>query len=85
MDAQLVISFDRKDKPFSYQSKSLLEFNLIKHKWQPVILAVEFPKEIEPDDILLAYFWNPSKKIFFADDLKIEVFSGVNPYKRFTR
>lgn len=84
-DAQMVISFDRNDKPFDYHSVLLSEFKLKTGQWQPVILAAELPKNTKADDVFLTYIWNPSKKLFYIDNLKVEIHSGVDPYERFNR
>ena len=84
-DALMVISFDRNGKPYDYHGVLLSEFQLKPRQWQPVIIAAAFPKAIEPDDIVSAYFWNPSTKLFYVDDLKVEVRKGVDPYERSLR
>lgn len=82
---KMIISLDRNNKPFDYHGSNISDFKIKKGEWQPVIVCAEFPKEILPEDILLTYFWNPSNKLFYIDDLKVEVNEGIDPYKRFTR
>ena len=82
---KMIISLDRNNKPFDYHGSNISDFKIKKGEWQPVIVCAEFPKEILPEDILLVYFWNPFNKLFYIDDLKVEVNEGVDPYKRFTR
>ena len=82
---KMIISLDRNNKPFDYHGSNISDFKIKKGEWQPVIVCAEFPKEILPEDILLVYFWNPFNKLFYIDDLKVEVNEGIDPYKRFTR
>jgi hypothetical protein len=84
-DAQLVISFDRDGKPFEYHGEVISQFNLKTNNWQFVILAIELPKDILPTDVISAYCWNPSKEIFYLDDIKFEIFSDADPYFRDVR
>ena len=82
---KMIISFDRNNSPYYYYSSNISDFKIKTGEWQPVIVCAEVPKEIMPEDFLLTYFWNPSNKLFYIDDLKVEVHEGVDPYKRFTR
>ncbi len=82
---KMIISFDRNNSPYNYYSSNISDFKIKTGEWQPVIVCAEVPKEIMPEDFLLTYFWNPSNKLFYIDDLKVEVHEGVDPYKRFTR
>ena len=82
---KIIISLDRNNKPFDYHGTNISDFNIKQGVWQPILICAEFPKEIMPEDILLTYFWNPSNKLFYIDDLKVEVHEGVDPYKRFSR
>jgi hypothetical protein len=82
-NAQLVLSFDRNGKPYDYHSVMLGEFNLKPGNWQPVIVATEIPKDLNPDDMLVSYIWNHSKENFYADDLSISIFKGDDPYAQF--
>lgn len=82
---KMIISFDRNNKPFDYHSVDISDFKIKKGEWHPTIICAEFPKEIMQEDVLLTYFWNPSNKLFYIDDLKVEVHEGVDPYKQFTR
>ena len=85
LQAQMVISFNRNDKPYDYHGVILSDFKLKLGQWQPVILAAELPKQIEINDVLIIYFWNPSNKLFYIDDLKVEIHKEVDPYQRFIR
>ena len=42
-------------------------------------------KRVPPksDESLAAYFWNPDHKIFYVDDLQVEIHSGDNPYEKY--
>ncbi len=78
--ATMIFSFDRNGQPYSYFSVSLSDFKLKLKKWQPVILTAPMPSEIENDDVFSAYIWNPSRKLFYIDDMKVDVYSGNDPY-----
>ena len=81
-NVQMAISFDRQDIPFDYNGVFLSEFNLMIGQWQTVILSAALPKDYQANDVFKAYVWNPSNKLFYLDDLKVEIHSEVDPYER---
>ncbi len=68
----LVISFENKNKPYSYTSLNLNEQNLRLGRWNRVSLAAPLPLFKSPDDLLKVYVWNPGKQLFYMDDLRVE-------------
>ena len=69
----LVISFEHKNKPYSYTAINLNEQKLRPNRWNRVSLSVPIPAFKSPDDILKVYIWNPGKQVFYLDDMMVEV------------
>jgi ABC-type cobalt transport system substrate-binding protein len=69
----LVISFEHKNKPYSYTAINLNEQKLRPGRWNRVSLSSPIPAFKSPDDMLKVYIWNPGKQLFYLDDFRVEV------------
>ena len=69
----LVISFEHKNKPYSYTAINLNELKLRPGRWNSVSLSSPIPAFKSPDDMLKVYIWNPAKQVFYLDDFRVEV------------
>jgi hypothetical protein len=67
----LVISFEHKNKPYSYTSMNLNEQKLKPNRWNRISLTAPLPAFKSPGDLLKVYIWNPGKQLFYLDDLRI--------------
>ena len=69
----LVISFEHKNKSYSYTSLNLNEQKLRSNSWNRICLTAEIPAFKASDDLLKVYTWNPGRQVFYMDDLRVEV------------
>ena len=69
----LVISFENKNKPYSYTSLNLNDQKLRPNCWNRVSLSVPVPQFKSPDDLLKVYIWNPGKQLFYLDDVRVDL------------
>jgi hypothetical protein len=68
----LVVSFEHKNKPYSYTALNLNEQKIKSGHWRRVSLSVSLPVFRSPDDLLKVYIWNPGKQVFYIDDMRVE-------------
>lgn len=59
---ELVVSFERNQKSYSWQSSRLSMFRKRNDGYTPLIIAQELPANMEPGDSVKIYFWNRDKK-----------------------
>ncbi len=69
----LVISFEHRNKPYSYTAVNLNDLKLRKGKWDRVRLEADIPAFFSPQDLLKVYIWNPAKQLFYMDDVQVDL------------
>jgi hypothetical protein len=67
----LIISFDRNDKPYNYNSVNLSDSNVQPGKWNEIKLSATLPNDIKETDKIKVYIWFQGKKPIYIDDLKV--------------
>lgn len=72
-DAMIVMSLDRDGKSITWRSRTLSDFVIPGKEWSRVYYAYRFIEEIQPDDRLKIYIWNPGKNTFQADNMRIRI------------
>jgi ABC-type cobalt transport system substrate-binding protein len=70
---RLIISFEHKDKSYSYSELDLNSLKIRLNRWNRVSLTTPLPIFTSPDDLVKVYIWNPGKQLFYIDDLKVEM------------
>ena len=69
----LVISFEHRNKPYSYTAVNLNDLKLRNGKWDRVTLETAIPAFFSPQDLLKVYIWNPAKQLFYMDDVQVDL------------
>ena len=69
----LVISFEHRNKPYSYTAVNLNDLKLRNGKWDRVTLDADIPAFFSPQDLLKVYIWNPAKQVFYMDDMQVDL------------
>jgi len=69
----LVISFEHRNKPYSYTSVNLNILKTRPCRWDRVTLATPLPGFVSPKDLLKVYIWNPGRQLFYVDDIKVRL------------
>jgi len=72
-NSMLVFSISRGDSSVIWRSTSLVDYANGEKEWSQVFMAYTITEEIEPNDELKVYLWNPSKGKFIADDFSIKI------------
>ena len=68
-DANLIISFDRGEKPYSWNATGIREFVSEKNKWTEILFTVFVPGEIQKGDVLNIYVANNNTPVY-VDNLE---------------
>jgi hypothetical protein len=74
----LVISLNDEKRSYDYNSFSLRIMDLIVNKWTQVEKEIIISKIHSDQDFLKVYIYNPGKKVFYIDDLKVDVLESVD-------
>jgi len=69
----LVISFEQNYKPYNYSGLNITGKDIRPGKWDRVSLTVPLPAYNSPGDMVKVYIWNPGKRLFYLDDMRVEV------------
>ena len=72
-DANMVISFERNGKPYSYSNMNIKDVVRRAKEWTPINLIIEAPKDINKDDLLKCYLWNLGKHPVFIDVMELKI------------
>ena len=67
----LVISFEHRNKSYSYTAVKLNDRKEGAGRWNRVTIGTTVPKFLSPDDQVKVYIWNPGKQLFYIDDLRV--------------
>jgi hypothetical protein len=73
----LVISLEDDKKSYDYQAKSFRLMNLLPNHWNRAEMETDLTPVHSLTDHLSIYIYNPGKKTFYIDDLKLEVILGA--------
>lgn len=71
--ASLVISFDRNEKPYNYNSTYPSDINTQPRKWNELKLSATIPNDIKETDRIKVYVWFLGKNPIYVDDLKVQL------------
>jgi hypothetical protein len=77
-DAMLVVSFENKEKSYSYQYVNIKDFLQNEKKWTSIFLTTFVPEEIKRNDEIKCYLWNIGSNRIFIDDLELR----INAYQK---
>ncbi|MFI5220384.1 MAG: hypothetical protein ACHQNT_12945, partial [Bacteroidia bacterium] len=69
-DANLVISFDRDEKPYSWNASAIQDAVTEKNKWTEIYFSVFVPGEVQVGDVLSVYAYNNNTPVYI-DDLEV--------------
>lgn len=75
-DANLVISFDRDEKPFSWNPNPVQEMVQVKNKWTEINFTVLVPQEIQQGDVLKVYATSSGTPVHI-DDLEVKWLKAI--------
>ncbi|MDP1621065.1 MAG: hypothetical protein Q8M08_01870 [Bacteroidales bacterium] len=73
MNTLLVLSFENRDKPYSYSAVNLNDIGLQAGRWRRVTIKALIPEFFSPKDMVKAYLWNPGKQLFLFDDFRVNL------------
>ena len=68
-----VVSLEHEGKSYSYTPVYLEKSGLKPGQWNQVRLTAQLPGIQSEKDILKVYIWNPGKRRFYMDDLKVDI------------
>ncbi|MFL5764799.1 MAG: hypothetical protein ACJ77K_12720 [Bacteroidia bacterium] len=73
-NADIVLHFQHRDKPYEYMGYHLADSALVTGKWNYVSVDYLTPAPFSDSDELHAYIWHTGKQALLVDDIRIEAF-----------
>jgi hypothetical protein len=77
-DAKLVVSVERAGQSVLWRGIQLSDFPSPVGVWSGFYAGYKLQEEIQPDDKVSLYFYNPAGETFFVDDFRMEVIPPEN-------
>ncbi|MEI6123085.1 MAG: hypothetical protein WCQ95_05585 [Bacteroidota bacterium] len=71
INGSLVYSIDSVGKNIFWKGIPLKDSVKAANQWKEIKTNIELPRKIMPTDKISIYVWNPDKKTFYVDDMKI--------------